>query len=165
MVVFRATQRVAKRFHLRLAHDAPPSSGILGDWYANLLNVGRTRLVICLSERTLLPVLLPARQSEFPNRFVEYLTPVLRHLGVPQGAIESEADSFDELAFAPTRSRHVLGALNDFATNAAFRLQHPSPPANLLEAALELAEMPSKPIHYDSPDRVVHSLFRTSGRA
>ena len=25
---------------------------VLGDWYANLLNIGSTRLVLCVSERS-----------------------------------------------------------------------------------------------------------------
>ncbi len=165
MVLFRCTQRLAKRFRLRLAQEPPTSSGLLGDWYANLLNVGRNQLVLCLSERTLLPVLLPARQAEFPIRFADYLTPLLEHLEVPQHAIRAEANAAREWEFAPTRSRSVLGALNDFATGATFRLQHPSPPATLLEAALELAQTPSKPIQYESPQRVVQSLFQVAGRA
>jgi len=53
MLVFRCTHRVVKRFKLPIIDDAPASSGTLGDWYANLLNIGRSRLVLCQSERSL----------------------------------------------------------------------------------------------------------------
>jgi hypothetical protein len=161
MIVIRCTQRLAKRFHLRLTDGAPEPTGLLGDWYANLLNVGHSRLVLCLSERTLLPVLLPARQREFPSRFPTYLAPVLEYLGIPQGLIQTEANVASEVAFSRTRSRQVLGALNDFAFNASVHLAHGASP---LQVSLKLTEMPSKPIHYDSPGRVTQSLFATQGR-
>ncbi len=164
MVVFRCTQRLAKRFALELAEDSPASTGTLGDWYANLLNIGHTRLVLCLSERTLLPVLLPARKAEFPGRFSAYLAPVLHGIGIASGLVEAEIASLGDVAFARTRSRSVLGALNDFAFNAAARLQHPAGPGRLIEAAVELADMPSKPIGQRAPQDVVHELFRVAGR-
>ena len=57
MITFRCTKRVIERFRIEPVDDAPASTGILGDWYANLLNVGSQRLVLCVSERTLLPVI------------------------------------------------------------------------------------------------------------
>ena len=161
MIVFRCTQRLAKRFHVCLTDGVPQSTGLLGDWYANLLNVGRSRLVLCLSERALLPVLLPARQREFPSRFPSYLVPVLEHLGIPRGLIQTEANAASEVVFSRTRSRQVLGALNDFAFVAKAHLAHGESP---LGASLKLAEMPSKPIGYESPERVTQSLFATRGR-
>jgi hypothetical protein len=77
MITFRCTKRVAERFRLQLDDGAPVSTGILGDWYANLLNIGRQRLVLCVSERTLLPVILPARKDSFPGQFGEHLRWVL----------------------------------------------------------------------------------------
>ena len=161
MIVFRCTQRLAKRFHVCLTDGVPQSTGLLGDWYANLLNVGRSRLVLCLSERALLPVLLPARQREFPSRFPSYLVPVLEHLGIPRSLIEAEANAASEVLFFRTRSRQVLGSLNDFAFVASVHLADGASP---LEASLKLAEMPSKPISYESPDRLTQSLFAARGR-
>ena len=162
MIVFRCTQRLAKRFRLRLAGQPPMSNGLLGDWYANLLNVGHSRLVLCLSERALLPVLLPARQKEFPSRFPEHLVAVLQHLGIPRVAIESEAEAAREVIFAPTQSRQVIGSLNDFAYHAGVYLERGQ---STLEASLMLAEMPSKAIHYESARGVAQSIFAASGHA
>ena len=57
MTVFRCTQRVLRRFKLTAIEPETTSTGVLGDWYANLLNFGPTRLVLCQSERSLLPVI------------------------------------------------------------------------------------------------------------
>jgi hypothetical protein len=163
MIVFRCTQRVVKRFKLRPSESPPPSSGLLGDWYVNLLNVGSSRLVLCLSERSLLPVILPARNEVFPRQFPEFLRGVLQGLQVPSEQVEAEVTAAGEVVFGKPRSRQVLGALNDFVFCAGFQIAKARSGNAPLEAALVLAEMPSKPIGYSSPDRVALSLFQAAG--
>ena len=74
--------------------------------------------------------------------------------------IERELASVRELAFSRPRSRQMLGVMNDFAFNAQIRL--PAAPGHdpALEACLKLAEMPSKPIGYESPGPLTLALFR-----
>ncbi len=145
MVVFRCTQRLAKRFRLSLVREPSESTGLLGDWFATLLNVGNTRLVLCLSERALLPVLVPARQAEFPSHFSGHLFVVLKHIGIPRGTSELEVLAAENATFAPTRSRQILGSLNDFGFHARAYLESGDSP---LHACLRLAEMPSKAIDF-----------------
>ncbi len=163
MVVFRCTQRVLRRFRLQPSDTDGVSSGVLGDWYANLFNVGPYGYVLCQSERTLLPVILPARNESFPAEFGSTLAKVLHTLGVPAETVTQEAGAAHEIRIARTRSRHVLGAMNDFALHAQVYLSHARSDDPALEACLKLAEMPSKPIGYDSPGRLVLSLFRSPG--
>jgi hypothetical protein len=163
LLVFRCTRRVVKRFRLRLVESPPASSGLLGDWYANLLNVGSSRLVLCLSERSLLPVILPARNDVFPDQFPEFLAEVLLGLQLAPERVHEEVAAAREVAFAKPRSRNVLGALNDFGFHAWHELADPRWQSTPLRVALRLAEMPSKPIGYSSPDRVVRSLFQSAG--
>jgi hypothetical protein len=157
MITFRCTKRVAQRFRLQLRDDAPASTGILGDWYANLLNIGRQRLVLCVSERTLLPVILPARQDAFPGRFREHLRWVLKQLDIPDSQIEAEVAAAREVTFAPTRSRQVLGVMNDFAFMAKVGVsrQHET----IDELVRFLAGTPCSPLGMDHPDRVTQALF------
>jgi hypothetical protein len=163
LVVFRCTQRVIKRFRLEPEAVPPTSSCLLGDWYANLLNVGPARFVLCLSERSLLPVILPARNGVFPQQFPEFLREVLQALHVAPERVHAEVVAVSETAFAKPRSRSVLGTLNDFGFHAWHYIADPQWHDTPLQAALKLAEMPSKAIGYNSPDRIVHSLFEGSG--
>ena len=39
MLVFRRTQRVVRRFKLQLTDEPHSSTGVLGDWYANLQTI------------------------------------------------------------------------------------------------------------------------------
>lgn len=162
MIVFRCTQRLAKRLRVTLADDALPSAGSLGDWYANALNVGPSRNVLCLSERTLLPVILPSRKSHFPGRFSNYLEEVLRHLEIPDQLVDRELRATSQAVFAKTKSRALLGSLNDFIFNASVLIEHGATP---FEANLRLTEMPSKVIGYGFPSEAAREAIasRSSG--
>jgi hypothetical protein len=129
---------------------------VLGDWYANSLNVGHSRYVLCLSARTLLPVILPARKSEFPGRFTVYLSEVLNLIGVPKLVIEREAAECAQPVFAKTQNRSLLGSLNDFVFSASVYLQHGE---SRLEANLKLAQMPSKVIEFSFPSEVAREAL------
>lgn len=160
MIVYRCTARLAKRLRVALADDALPSTGSLGDWYANSLNVGHSRYILCLSEPTLLPVILPARKSEFPSRFPDYLADILTHIGVPSGLIEREVREADTPVFAKTRNRSLLGSLNDFIFSASVFLQHDD---SSIEANLKLAEMPSKVIGFRFPSEAAKEALASRG--
>ena len=67
----------------------PPSTK-LGDWYAHLL-FSRPRVVLCVSERTLLPVLIPARDARLlVQRLRDVVGQMLVELGIADAAVESE---------------------------------------------------------------------------
>lgn len=66
MITIRCTQKLLRRVH---PTDEPrPSTTRLGDWYANLVFARPEQLVLCVSERTLLAVvvLLDAETVESP---------------------------------------------------------------------------------------------------
>ena len=161
MLTFRCTQRARKRFNLELQEGPPSSTGVLGDWYVNLLNLGRERLVLAVSERSLLPVLIPARNDQFPSRFPEYLFQILLLTGIPDRVASVEAEGSKENVFARTESRSVLGVMNDMAHMASYYRGEKDLPA----MALWLGRSPFSPID-SSPDRETRRLFGMgTGRA
>ena len=60
MITLRCTKKLLDRMRVKPDMQPPPSTTKLGDWYADTLNMGRERLVLCVSELTLLPVVEPA---------------------------------------------------------------------------------------------------------
>jgi len=142
MVVLRCTQQLLLR--LKQFDDAAAirSTTRLGDWYGNLLRMGRRHALIFISERSRLPVLIPVRQanrlrSSFPDAVCQMLTAV----GIPAEAIERERLEMSEIAFGRTRSRSLLGSLNDFAMMARMHfITRRSDP--LERIARDLAETP-----------------------
>jgi hypothetical protein len=134
---------------------------MLSDWYANLLNFGPRRYVLCQSERSLLPVILPARNALYPAGFGEALARVLRALGVPREAVDREVAAASDVDFTKTHNRRVLGSMNDFAYSAQIYMSYAQAADPTLEVCLKLAEMPSKLIGYEAPGEVVVSLLRS----
>jgi hypothetical protein len=156
MVRLRCTKRVLDRFRLEPSAEPSPSTTKLGDWYANLLNVGRQRWVLCVSERTLLPVLLPARKEHFPGGLEDAVGEILAALGTPSDAVHHEVDEMRTIAVDRTRSRQVLGVMNDFSLSAELGLRDGDSP---LEVSLQVAETPVKPLGYDCPRQLVSEIF------
>ena len=64
MVVLRCTQKLLVR--LKQVGDLPPveSTTRLGDWYGNILRIGRRQHLLFISERSRLPVVIPIREVE-----------------------------------------------------------------------------------------------------
>ena len=50
MFTLRGTKKLLARLRMKPDVQAPPSTTRLGDWYADTLNLGRERLVLCVSE-------------------------------------------------------------------------------------------------------------------
>lgn len=157
MLVFRCTKRAAARFKLELTQSSAVSSGILGDWYVNLLNLGSTRLVLCVSERSLLPLVLPARNEVFPSQFGVFLGRLLRRLEVKEASAFHEKEQASDFLFLPTRGRPVLGVMRDYARIAEGDLSRCH--GDLLELSCRLAGAPMSPIDYESPDRLACTLL------
>lgn len=164
MLVLRCTKRLSRRFELQLADKPAASTGSLGDWYANLLNLGKTRWILCVSERTLLPVIIPARTDAFRDHFPATLREVLSALRIKEGQIASELNEARDITFARTNNRRVLGVMNDFTRNIDV---YPEPMNGLgttTRAALWLAETPCRPIGYESPDHLVRTIMQSVNR-
>ena len=116
MVVLRCTQQLLVR--LKQFGDLPSveSTTRLGDWYGNILRIGRRQQLLFISERSRLPVVIPIREGKrlgtvFPDAVCEMLAIV----GVSAADIADERSRMSEMAFGRTRNRSLLGTLNDFA--------------------------------------------------
>ena len=112
----------------------------LGNWYGNLFQVGPRKLVLCVSESTLLPVLLRGRTAEFPRTFTDELGKVLAGIGVPAAVVAEETAASEIAHFAKTSDRSVLGSMNDIMQVAKHWLRDRE---DLQETSLKLANMPS----------------------
>jgi len=158
MVTIRCTQKLLRR--LRHTEETHAATTVLGDWYANILFSRPQQLVLCVSERTLLPIVLPAKGVEtLAPRLAATVGEVLLRLGIDPGLIEKEQDEMRTFAYGMTRNRRVLGSLNDFMFMLA-DYQQARPAETLIEHSLHLAQTPCTPIGHSSPDRVTTELFR-----
>lgn len=157
MITLRCTSKLVRRFGLVLdaPDDAIPSNA-LGDWYAKPLNVGRDRWVLCLNERSNLPIFVPARNASFPADFPDELRKVLTLLGVPSDIAEPEVQRSSSFRFGKPVDRKIVGSLNDMAYHADFELRRR---ANAVFASAALSEMPCRLSNVVFPGQAVFSLL------
>lgn len=161
----RCTQTLLKRL---AAHpndtDQSETTTVLGDWYVNTLNVGRLRLLLCSSERSLLTAIIPAAPLRtFPDRLEQAIARILTGLPITASAIARERREMTWHRFDRTRSRHVLGSMNDFAFLAEGYIRDDGPDLDLERIAGMLNGAPCRPIQYQSPDRLTPALFARAG--
>ena len=115
MFTLRCTRKLSQRLRtLPRAEDARATT-TLGDWYANLVYLSREQVVLFVNERSLLPVLVPAKNaSSLIARFAEAVCDVFLRLGVAPVTVEAEVREMQEAGIGKTMSRRVLGSMTDF---------------------------------------------------
>ena len=160
MVTLRCTQKLLRRLDATERLAAPTT--VLGDWYANILFSRPHQLVLCVSERSLLPVVLPAKETySLASRLAFATGLMLEKLGVAPPFIERELFEMRAFAYGRTQNRQILGSLNDLVFQLSWYMHH-NPEKSLLEHSLHLAETPCSPIGMESPDRVTVELFQSA---
>jgi len=159
MVVLRCTQRLLLR--LKQFDDEPSvrSTTRLGDWYGNVLHMGRRHALIFISERSRLPVLIPIRDAHrlrlvFPDAVCRLLGAV----GVPAADVEHERSRMSEIAYGKTKNRSLLGTLNDMSFGARVHFIT-ARDDSLEDIALRLAETPILPLDGACPIDLTRGLF------
>ncbi len=159
MLVFRCTQRLLKRLKVGGPFDLPRSSTQLGDWYGNTVFIGRVPLIIFVSETTMLPVVVPLRESRtLVPRFQNALCEILEALKMPQPVIRREFDLDGGSAFGPTASRRVVGVVNELAYQAEATV-HSGRCVNPLDLALRLSGVPIGGLEHIVPCEAARMLL------
>ena len=161
MSSLRCTAKLRRKLGLGTLPEPGPGTAALGDWTANLLTLDRQPLVLCVSERSLLAVVLPARDLKNLSRhFLRGLEERLRRLGIAEATIARELAHFQPLAFAATNSRSVLGSMNDFiyqlGVGAAYE---PGWRWSVAELEDDLGRIPCAPIDYERPEQRARALL------
>lgn len=147
------------------------SDTALGNWYATVL-FSKPQVALLVSERTLLPVLMPlAPAARLARRFPAQLALVLEKHGVPSEFIAQEVSRMDQAQYAKTANRSVVGVLNEFVRQAELWLAayayEKGDDDDLLAISAKLAETPCSPLYKGpvSPDKALHELVKVCAQA
>jgi hypothetical protein len=144
MLVLRCTERLRKR--LKRDNEPGASTTALGDWYRNLLHVGRRQLLLFISERSRLPVFLPATDAKHLERALPAaVEEMLTLVGAHPDAIVREVQAMSPLVVARTTNRSVVGSMNECAWMARFRIED-EPGTPPFELARGIVNMPILPL-------------------
>jgi hypothetical protein len=135
------------------------STTLLGDWYANILYTRQGHYILCVSEKSLLPIILSAKDLDtLMPRFLKQLSDVLISIGIPNPSVTKEIGQMSNLEIGRTKSKVVLGSMNDFVYNFKYMLPERMS-YTFTEWSLNLAETPCGPLHFQSPIEVTHKIF------
>ena len=158
VIIFRCTRTLLDRLPNTQTSTPARSTTALGDWYFKLLFTRPEWLLLGVSERSRLPVVLPARELRtMTTRFPDAACRIFEDLGVSASVIALERAAMKDVAFGKTVDRRVIGSLNDFAHAVKWALQDASDPS-LHALSLRLAETPILPLN-DFPDRMTRRLL------
>lgn len=162
MFTLRCTQKLLHRGLAETAGADTPPATLLGDWYANVLVARPQHLVLCISERTLLPLVVPAKNiQQLPLRLEQALGPMLAALCIEAPAVARELAAMQSPRIGRTASKRTLGSLNELMFLLESQLAwHPT--LTLLEHSLRLADTPMKGVEHSFPDRATTALFASA---
>ncbi len=151
------TKKLLGRMNLKPCEATPPTTTVLGDWYATVL-FWRPQVALLVNERTLLPILLPlAPAATLPSRLPMELARQLAACGLAERFVDEELASMQECCVTKTGNRTLIGMLNEFSFLAdAYRDRGESVDLSLL--ARRLATTPCGPLKHQSPARVLAAL-------
>lgn len=136
---------------------------LLGNWYATAL-LWKPQVALLVNEKTLLPVMMPlAPAPNLATRFPEHLASVLVAHGMPQQFIEHELAHMNDVQYAKTSNRIVVGIMNQFSYLAEGYREYLET-SDLRELALKLAHVPCSPLYKSEtfPDRELKLLVGSS---
>lgn len=165
MITLRCTRKLLDRVAVPAKVEATPPTTVLGDWYANLVYARPQQLALCINERSLLVVVLPAR--DFKNvapRFRAQVVSLLMRIGVPAPAVAAEEKAMQEFRFGPTANRKVLGCLNEAAFALSYELENPRV-SSIAEIEDRFSQDIYSPTGYQRPRELAQELFAASGVA
>jgi hypothetical protein len=161
MVVLRCTQKLLARLKRPEAAADVPSTTRLGDWYGNILKIGRRQHLLFISERSRLPVVIPIREAKhLETAFPEAVCDVLAAVGVGAADIAAERAKMSEIALGRTNNRSLLGTLNDFAFMAQHGNANRAEPESPEELMRFLARTPILPLNGASPIELTRAVFQ-----
>jgi len=162
MVTLRLTHKLQKLLDIDLIEPLKPTTCKLGDWYANFVPTDSGDLIVFVNEKTLLSVAIPIGESDhLLFLFRLRIGNLLGMIGIQSKVIENELSHYDHIQFGKTRSRSVLGSMNDIAFQyqvIAEMAQHKAA-LSLSYAEFQMSQMPCKPINYRGPSDVVKELL------
>lgn len=162
MVTLRLTHKLQKLLNIELTEQLTPTTSRLGDWYVNFVPTHSGDLILFVNEKTLLSVAIPIWESEhLLLLFRMRVRNLLGMIGIQSKLIENELSHYDHIQFDKTRSRIVLGSMNDIAfqyQGIAEMAEHKAD-LSLSAAEYQMSQMPCKPINYRDPSAVVKELL------
>jgi len=162
MIHLRCTSKLLRRLRVSPQVGAMAPDGRLGDWTAHVFALARVPIVLCVNDRTRLPVLLPLKESRtLVRRFRLAAARAIHRLAPESAVLYEELAALEEITVAWTANRSVLGTINEFVKDCQYwRYPHRATVADLLELEAHLSGTLCGPLDYRTPVEVAREALR-----
>jgi hypothetical protein len=167
MKIIHCTRKLLKELDVPLVEPdkiAQHTEG-LGNWYANLLRIDRRKCLIFTNEKSLytflIPKVLKANLKNIEDEFLINLSYNLQCEGFGLEVINRVMLEYQEIGFAKTSNRQVLGSMNEFAFEYEFFIRREGglEKARIFEINKQINRTPMSPLKYKYPIEGLKSLL------
>ncbi len=167
MQIIRATQKVLKELGLKgtIPENEVVPIAPLGPWYANLLRFDRRKCILFTQSETLYSfMVLGVKKKDFQNLQLTFSTGLetnLRAEGLPQAIIDKIQKQNETIEITRTKSRSVLGSMNDHAYGyeVYIDMEGGVNNCNILEINKKINRTPMGAIGYNYAIEKLHEKF------
>ena len=129
MQLIRCTKKLQKEMGLKQSDlcTEEPRFSYLGPWHANLIHIDRRKCALFVNDKTLFNFIVPdlsrAQIRELEKLFKSYLSCVLADAGISEADQSRILAEYDEVKYANTNCKSVLGSMNDLAFHYKYSIQ------------------------------------------
>lgn len=129
MQLIECTKKLQKEMGLGVKDLAAyePEDSPLGPWTANLIYINRRKCILFVNDKTLFNFLVPdvlrKHIRELDGMFRDWFSCTLAGEGFREMQIEKILAEYNEIGYSKTRSRSVLGSMNELTFMYKYELQ------------------------------------------
>lgn len=172
MLLIRCTGKLRKEMGLKdsALFQGQALEADLRQWHANLIHISRRKCVLFVNDKTLFNFIAPnVSRTEIRGLqylFLSYLNAVLSEEGFDTEERNAICSEHEDLEFAKTSSKSVLGSLNDLAFHYKHRiLMAGGVQSHKIPSIIgELNRMPMGALKYAFPIDELHKAVRERHR-
>lgn len=167
MRIIHCTQKLLKEINgptVELSPIEPVAEG-LGNWYANIIRIERRKCLMFTNESTLYTFLIPkvvkANLLRIESEFTSALAFNLQAEGLGPETVDKILREYEEIGFAKTASKQVLGCMNEFAFHYEFLIEREGglDGIRILEINKKINRTLMSPLKYKHPIEKLRELL------
>ena len=171
MRIIHCTRKLFKELDVPLVEPdkIPLHTEGIGNWYANLLRIDGRKCLLFTNEKSLFTFLIPkvlkANLKNIEDEFLIHLNYNLQNEGFGLDVINKIMQEYQEIGFAKTMSKSVLGSMNDLAYHYEFQIMREGGIVNIriLHLNKEINRTPMGALKYRYPIDVLKNLLLKVG--
>jgi phosphoribosyl-ATP pyrophosphohydrolase len=160
MQLIRCTGKLQKEMGIKkseLREDEPVFS-YLGSWHANLIYINGKK---CVLFNFIVTNVSKAEIKELSRMFIENLHCILADEGLEDATIKKIRNEYEDVYYAKTNNKSVLGSMNDLAFHYKLHLQEAGGVHSYLVPSIikKLNHMPMGAINYGYPIDALRAMY------